>query len=562
MPSDPQQVYIVGNDGKTPIYNPEGSFHIWSMFELWLGPGHPGLRRYVPKLKDLVLDTDLMIWYRVVGHDVNMVAQLQRINEVVSHDIIDPILGVHPGGDSETYRIYIDKRVTPYAVTVDQRCWIPGSASTYAKVFRGVDLTDDGEIISHMYDPGGQILGNSIPLEPCNIPPEYGENLSIKSVPTFYTMADLPDREQVTLVCYRADGGVSYRRSLMVENSAFMAGANAEVKYITGISLECPFLSEADPRLIQLPINVLLQGVNMMGVVHYSDGSVSKMPVDGTKFALLGLENYIATQVDQEAHLVLRYRVSPNEIIYNAGQGEFTHKSEVYRIKTMQADGAYSVKLFGYPVWLNAVDGYTLRWYMYNADRGAVYDVTGMVEFSANNPAFNPTQYGIMQNLVVAVNLKNVNPVYRNYRHVQTIGIVLWGPGTNRTTNWTIAFDPGQIPPYGENNYAGLLMVNSNLYKLNVSMGAASKEEWLDRLYYRSKPILDQAREQTLPVPTHFRIKIGTNKVDFPVDQWNFDNSIGAGLSIDGTVFLEFIRRTPDTDLQLSVAAMPIYPLS
>ncbi len=555
---------IYGSDGKTPIYNPEARFSVWSKSELFMGmgTGSPGENRYVPKVGDLVIDMDLFLHYRVVGvNAATLVPQLQEMTPIRSGGEMtdeDLLLGVGPGTQSDTYRIYLDKSVIPYALAVDARLTVAGTMVSYARIFRGADLTQQGHVVSGFYDPAGNLLGNSIPLELVVMP--GGVNTSIKTVPVCYTMENLPDGEVVTAVFYSDAGHVVSKRQLLVENTAFIRSANLSTKYITDISLECPFLSSTDQTLINLPINVLLSGVNMMGVVHYSDGSTVRMPVDGGKFALLGMEGYIATVVNQQVPLVLRYRLSPDEVIYGAGIGEFAHKSKNYRVKTAQADGSYSVKLYGYPVWRNAIDGYRMQWFLYNGDRNVTYDVTGLVEYSSSGAAFNPLAYGVNQRLTVAVNLQSVNGAYRDYRHVQTMDVILWGPGTDRDdSNWTIAFDIGQNPVFGENNHGDLRFINANLYHLNIGLGAANIDEWLDRLYYRTKPLIDQFKEQVPPRPTHFRLRFGTFDLDYQIEQWNETHVIGNGLSDNGTLFVEFIKRTPLNDIQLSVAGLPLW---
>lgn len=547
-------------DGKTPIYNPTARFTVWALSEIYQGT--IGENRYVPKLGDLVKDMDLGLEYKVTAIDPStLLSTLQTINDIQSGDFDneDLLLGVGPGTQSDTYRVYLDMSVVPHALAVDARLSIAGTMSSYCRIFRGADLTEGGDVISGIYDTQGNLLSDTVPLELAFTP--AGDNYTIKTIPVCYTMDELPDGEVVTAVVYSSAGHVISKRQLLIENTAFIRAASSPARYITGISLECPFLSTSDNRLINLPINVLLTGVNMLGVVHYSDGTVVKMPVDGTKFALLGMDGYVATVVNQQAALVLRYRLSSDEVVYGHGSGEFPHISESYRIKTAQADGSYSVKLFCYPVWLDSVNGYTLRWYMYNGDRSVVYSVTNLVEISSTGPAFNPILYGVNQRLSVAINLQQVNGSYRDYRHIQTVEVILWRVGTDHSdTNWSIAFDIGQNPPFGTvPHYAALEFVNSNLYRLNLSSGAANLTEWLDKLYYRTKPLIDQQRELQAPEPTHFRLRYGPYDTTYQISEWNTTKQIGTGLSDNATLFIEFIKRTPLTDLQLSVSGVPVW---
>lgn len=555
---------ITGSDGVTPIYDPDGRFQIWNKNEIFMGPTGPGDKRYVPKINDMVVEPVPLTWYRVTNIDLaTLIPTLDELETVASGG--DPtdkdlLLGPGPGTPSDTYRVYLDTSVVPHAIRIDARCYIRGSENMYARLFLGSDISNEANIISMQYDSAGNIIGNKIPLELAEI--DNTTNIATKVMPTAYTMREIQDDERVTFVSYSADNRVTSKRQLILENSAFIASANVSTKYIVGISLKCPFLSAADPHRIDLPQNVLLTGLNMIGVVTYSDGSTNELPVDGTKFKMLGMESYLTTVVGHQAGVVLRYQLSANEISYGNQVGAVPFISQEYKIVTAQEDNAYSVKLFGYPVWQNSVAGYTLRWFLYNALRNVVYDVTNSIQYSPGAAPFQPKLYGALQTVVVSVNLQDVNGSYRNYRHAQTQQLILWGEGTMRTTNWTILFDQNQNPVYGLNLHADLTFVNYNYYKLKFGTGAQTKAEWLKRLYYDSKPIIDQFKEQTPPVPTHFRLRVGTQDYEYSVDAWNDEIIVGNGLNDNDTLIIYFISKNQSTDLQLSVAGMPVYQVT
>lgn len=563
MPTNPiNTAGIVGTDGMSPIYDPANKFKIYALKEIYLG--EIGENKYVPNPGDYVVDTDLFIWYEVTSVDPgtlipSLVVKRSNLDsgEFTEEEIL---LGVGPGIPNDTFRVYIDRSVTPHTLTVDQNLTINGSMTSHAKIFKGNDLSTETNVISLFYDNGGSLMGTSIPLEIVSQVPDGQVNYSIKTVPTCYTNRSLTDGDVVTVVFYSAAGHVVSKRQLLVENTAFIKRNNIGVRYVTGISLESPFLSQTNPKLINLPVNVLMEGINMRGVVHYSDGTVNKYPVDGTRFSVIGLNHFLPSIVSQNVPIVLRYRLGVNESAYNITVGEDRFITETYNIRTTVVDGAYSVKLFVYPVWRNVIEGYTLRWYLYNGDRDVVYDVTGMIEYSSAVPAFNPTAYGVSQRLAVAIDLSNVSGTYTNYRHVQSVDLVLWNQGTERSTNWTIAYEQNQNPVYGIDNHAKMTFINTNLYRLNISLDETDFDEWIDRIYYRTKPLIDPTRELNAPLPTHFVIKVLGQVFEFPISQWNQELTIGSsGINNNDTLFIEFIRKTPDTDLYLGVSGIPIY---
>lgn len=549
---------ISGSDGIAPIYQPEARWTLWNINEIYLGLD--GTNRYVPKVGDYVVDITTNEYRKVISLDASTMVPVMKMVQSINTGTFntnDILLGVGPGTQSDTYRVYIDKSVIPFTMAVDARLHVAGSMVTTCKIFKGSELTGDQQVISAFYDTAGNLLGQSIPLELVVMPNDI--NYAMKTVPVCYTTENLLDGEIVTAIFYSDAGHVVSKRQLLAENTGFIRSSNSSIKYITSISLESPFLSASDPKLIQYPMNVPLRGLNIMGIVHYSDGSTLRMPVDGTKFSIYGFEGYVATIVGQKFPLVFKYILSTNEVVYGATVANGRFITDTYKATTIKADGAYTVKLFGYPVWVNAVSGYRMEWYLYNLERNAVYLVTPYVTFNANTRVFDPITYGANQKLSVSVNLKNVNGSFNSYIHVQTIDITLVGPGTDRVSNWTVGFEPNQSPVYGFGNVAKTTLINQNLSKVNLASGATTKEAWLERIYYRTKPLMDDNKEVIAPEPNFFSLIVNGQEIQFPISQWNADITLTTTLPNSGTLFIKFFKRTNDNDIQLAVAGIPIW---
>lgn len=546
-------------DGVEPVYDPSERFRIWSLSEIYTGG--PGQNRYVPKVDDFVVDLTTFKWYQVTRLDqTTLIPTMREIKGALPNETISPddlLLGVGPGTISDTYRVYIDKSVMPYTMSVDKRLRFFGTTATAVKVWRGSDLTGNAKVISGLYSPSGDLLGQSVPLELAAM--DSAVNKAVKCIPTCYTTEDLPDGEVITIVAYADDGHVVSKCQLLVENTAFIPTADSSVKYITGISLESPFLSSADPSLLQYPLNVPLAGLSLVGVVHYSDGSAIRLPVNQTKFSIFGFSNYAATVVGQTFPLVLSYRLSDGEIVYGASVGENRNVTKAYTAQTLNKVGMYTPKLYGYPVWIDEINGYRLEWWLYDLDRNIASLVTPYVKINTNSQPWDPIGYGRKQSLAVSINLKDVFPSGQAYIHVQTIDIVLRQKGTERTTNWAIGFDPGQTILFGENNNATTRFINANMSTIDVTCGEATLDAWLNRLYFMTKPLTDQEKESTAPTPDYFSVGTAQWEAAYPIAQWNSVLTIGHVIPNSGTVFIKFFQRTPDTDIQLSVAALPCY---
>jgi hypothetical protein len=326
--------------------------------------------------------------------------------------------------------------------------------------------------------------------------------------------------------------------------------------------MESPFLSENDPDLLLVPMNVLVNNLSLMGVVNYSDGSKIRLPVDGTKFSIAGIQDqgYIATVVGQEFPIVLSYTLSSGEVAYGTSVGENNVFSRLYTGRTEKMEGVYTPKLFGYPVWIDEISGYRLEWYLYNLDRNLAQRVTEKVKYSATvGDLFNPTGYGYRQNLTVSINLNDVNGSFKSMNFAQTIDITLLGPGTDRTTNWTVGFSPNQNPPYGRDNSAEYKLINQNLSSVKINLSESVKETWLNRIYYQTEPLFDSQKEIKAPEPNAFAFVVNGVEQEFPIDQWSSELELSGTLDNSGTLFIKFFKNLDSGRLELGVSALPVY---
>ena len=548
---------ILGSDGITPVYNPNNLWKTWNLTEIYTGA--QGANRYVPNINDYVQNvTNGELFVVSTINPATMVAVLVPATTT-------PTTGVDPndtliGPTVETYRCYIDSSVVPAVVAVDARLHVKGSMVTSCKIFLGYDTSSTGTVISSFYDQSGHLLSQSVPLE--LVAEEGINNISIKTVPVCYTTQTVADGQPITVVFYSANGNVVSQAQLLAENTAFIRTTSSSLKYITSIAIESPFLSPSDPTVIQYPMNVPLAGLNLIGVVNYSDGSSIRLPVDGTKFTIFGFKNYVATIVGQKAPLVLKYQLSPGEIVYgatstNAGQNNFISLS--LSAVTENEDGNYTVKLYPYPVWNSTTIQYTLEWFMYTLERNIVYNVTPYVSFSSNSQPFNPTLYGVTQNLTVSINLNKVNPSYNSWNFVQTIAINLMQAGNNTSgTNWTIGYNPGQNPAFGLNNAAITTEVSSGLTLVNVSNGIDTLTDWLAAMYSLTEPLVDPVSETVAPTPNMFSILYNGQEFQYTIDQWSTTQQVGVAIQPFDTILLKFFLRTGSDDIQLAMAGMPV----
>jgi len=545
-------ILIAGTDGVVPIYQPEARWCIWGLHEIFTG--EVGAGKYIPKVNDYVIDYATFTTYIVDTLDlVTLIPTMRAINPINASNSFtenDILFGVGPGTQADTYRIYIDKSVTPYILAVDSRLKVAGTMTNYAKIFKGSMLTDDN-IVSKIYDNSGNYISHNVPLELVAI--DSHVNYSIKTVSVCNTTDNLLDGEVLTVVFYSDNGHVVSKRQLLVENTSFIRSLNASKKYVSSIHLETPFMSATIADRIDFPLNVPLNALNLIGVVSYSDGSIMRLPVDGSKFRILGLDQFVSTIVGQSINLVLSYALSANETAYAGVTSDNHYITEPYSMLTINPNNSYAVKLFGYPVWMDSVTGYSMTWWLFNLDRNIFFEVTPYVSFASNTGAYDPTKYGYLQRKSVSINLKDVSGAFKSFIHSQLVDIVLNGIPSASETAWTVTTDAtGGKLAYGNNIFAKKL---SNQL-INISSNIVSYNEWKEKVYLNTYPLINGISENAPPEPTHFIVKYGSNSIEQPIANWNADINIGIDIPLYKNVTVRFIKRTSTGDMQLSISAL------
>lgn len=554
---------ITGTDGVSPVYDESNKWAIWGLHEIY--NGGVGTNRYVPKLGDYVIDKDLYITYRVDAVDpvtyLSTLTQVRPYGSSFTLDADDVLFGVGPGTDADTYRAYYDASVIPHVLTVDQRLKIGGTGTSYAKLFKGSDTTATGHIVGMMFDNSGNYLTDQIPLELAAL--DSITNHAIKTIKPCYTTEPMTNGERITAVLYSPAGHVVSKRQLLLEETTFIRSGTSSTKYITHISLATPFLSQTNDATIEVPINVPVTSLNLMGIVHYNDGTQVTLPVDGTKFKIFGLDQYVSTVVGQQIDLVLTYSVGVNEqaIGGNVTLGG-TYVTEPYKLVTVAVQGSYSVKLFGYPYWVSSAIGYRMKWMLYNLDRNVVFDVTPYVYFNASNGPFDPKLYGFLQRLSVRVNLADVSGTFTPFIHTQSIDIFLKAPMDPSTQQdlWTVGLNVGLgNQMYGTGLFMKATSTGGTNWTIKLDSNQTVFDTWLTKVYKETYPLVNPVTETVAPDPTHFIVEVGGLSHEFTIDKWNSNNAITNPNIIEGdTAIIKFIRRVPSNDIQLAAAGLSI----
>ena len=537
-------------DGNTVIYDQEAPWRIWSLENIYMGTS--GLNKFVPKVGDHVWNLTTNEKFRV-AELINYIPRFEPIETADSEGSASLSAGV--GANPDTYRAHLDTTVVPHVMRVDGRLTVAGAELSYARIYRGTDTSSTGRVISRRYDGNGEFIDDKVPLELATL--NDNNNISLKYIPSFAVGEDIPEGASVTVVIYEEQGHVAHRRTLFVNHGSFTPGIEASREYITHVSLKSAFLSKTVENQIEVPQNVTLDAINVTGVVHYQSGKTVELPIDGDRMRILGMESFIATQPGDDVPLVLSYKLSPgeqSEFVSNDGK----HVNSTYKLLVTEHVGALSVKLAGFPRWRNDTQEYQMRWFLTDLDRSTAMDVTAYVLYNQSSDIFDPVGYGKAQNLSVRLNLKDASQALISYNHTTTETVQLLAAGTTQGTNWKIAFTPNQDPMFGQGLGAQCVMVNQNVWRVNVRSGFNSFADWLQAFFYNTKPLMNNRNETKAPEPTHMKVFTATGSTILDISAWNGEFSVGVNLAGQTNLQIEWIKRMGAVDLRLGVTCVPL----
>lgn len=538
------------------VQDPNREWTQWNIEEIFNGTTN-SIGLMVPNPNDLVYDIPNKKVFKVATVDYTTgISVLLNWDSIVDQSVNTEDRFLSNGSDNETFRVYIDTSVLPYTLAVDSSMHIYQSDASYIRLFKGTDTTAGGTVISAFYNQNGDLVSDQIPLEV--VASVNLNNIAIKAPKVGSCNRMLEDGDTVTAIVYSAVGNVVGHSPLKVMNTRFIRNASAASKYIRGIELKSPFNSLTDPSLIEFKVNTTINSANFMGIVHYSDGSSIERPVDGTKFTILGFNSLMNSFVGQRQPAILTYSLSPEESTFGTTVSANGMITQRYDFLTVPADGAYSVKLFIFPRWLDSSRGYHLDYWLYSLNRDRAQFVTPFITLSANSPAFDPTLYGVKQSITININLQTVDPSYNPYIHEQAFDIVLQRPGSSSTLPlWTMSYSYGQNPLYGINAKAELQDVGS-LWSVNIGHGSLSKEHWLASLYHAALPLYNPLLEIAAPQPTHMELVFKNRFYEYSIDEWNIDHFVVNDLTQGELLLIRFIKRTVNGDLMLGCAGLPV----
>jgi len=545
---------IVGTDGFTPLYQPDGRWATWSIHEIYRGGF--GQNKFIPKINDYVIEPETFTTYKVT--DLNIVTyipELTKISPNIESRQTDILLA--ETNNCDFFRVYFDKSVTPFTLAVDGMLKIYGSTASYARIYKG-PFIDNTQIISRVYDNSGNFISHDITLS--TVAFNTHTNFAIKSVPTCNTTEEeLKDGEVVTIVIFDASGKVLSRRLLVVENTTYVAQAFNEQRYITQIFLRSPFISNTNSTEIQYPINLPLTGFNPIAVVQYNDGTQIEHSLSNSRFSLHGLDQFISSIIGHRVPLVLSYKLGPNEAALASVSSDGVYITTPYTLIVTNTDTSYNVKLFIFPKWIDRVNGYTFEAYLLNLDRNIIFNVTNKIYLASNSPSFNPLAYGITQRLIFNLDLSTVSGIFNSFLHTQTVDIILRAaPDDTFASNiWEVGT---QIPVSFGYFGANLKAQRNNITQRSITIhnNFTTVLEFLNHLYYPTDPLINILTEDAPLIPSHIEVTYNDESVIKPIDEFNTQFTFNQDIRLNSNVRITFLRQSIGQFFKLSVAVLTV----
>lgn len=559
MTSQLQQAHVIGTDNIRPVYDENSTFRIWGVDDIYVGL--EGDRRFVPKVKDYVIRPETYeTWIVTHVNQDTLVPTLEPIKPFglgANMSETDVLFGVGPGTQAQLLRVYINRSSYPYRVTVDTHCFVGGQQNAYAVIYKGGDPTVGGEPISRIYDTSGNFISVEVPLEMVAL--DSHVNHSLKIVQECFTTVDIKDGEPLYVVFYNQANVPTSKAMLLAENTTHIRGLDIQRKFVTGISLESPWLTASDSNVLSFPLNIPLDALDLVGVVHYNVGDPLRLPVDGSKFAMAGLDGFVSSIPSEKFDLTLIYNLSPEEISY-AGQGMYVDRKVTapYSVITKVIEPGYTVKLFVYPFWDANINGYRLRFWMYNLARTSFTEVTDFVTYPSDQEVFDPRGFGYKQRIQVNLNLRRLSSAYKPMIHTQMFEVTLFGGPQDSDTPWVVTSQLSpNLPGFGRDVYARRVSGT----RINLKSNRTNRDDWLRDFYYNADPLVDRRSEVKAPEPTHFWISSDSGATwtqYFLNDSWNADLLVKSSLKAYDSLLIRFTRPVLASQMELGISSVVV----
>lgn len=539
-----------------PIIDLNRGFTVWGEHQIYTGPNGAG--QQCPNVDDKVWSWthgDMRVLSLNVDTGISVIEPWYRPVNNADSDGLDILLGNGGHSPEEYYLLHVDNSVRPATLTPDAKLRMYRKDADHVKYVLGYYDEQTEIVISKQYDGSGNYVSDKVPLE--ILQADEPNTVTVVTPVRAHTTHTLLQGQIVTCIAYNEQSGEISTTKLTVNITALFAKGLNSARYVVGIALKSPWMRD-DSNILDIPVNLPVSSMGLMGEVTYNNGDKVQHPIDGTRFSLYGLDNYIASVPDYNHTLILSYQFDANEVSTTQSSTDSLHETKGYTIHTLPAKHEYNLKLYVYPHWDG--NGWVLRYYLANLSRSQIVEVTDLVQYgSGSTSSFNPTLWGIEQTFTASIRLDEVDASFSAYRHVQSFKVVLFGtPKISNNASWMVHYQDGGDDAYGESLNAEQRLVTVNDYAFKIGSGAATQDGWLAKAYRDIVPLYDREVESSAPNPTHFDVVVGTERKRYEISMWNETLNFETNLYTGALLPIIWIMETEHQDLHLGMSGLMV----
>lgn len=539
-----------------PVYNPNAMFQLRLWDQIYTGKNNVGagnIGRYVPNLGDQVLDWETG-YYRVTNVDPGtLLSTLVPWSAPVrgGATAADFIMGVGPRFPQQGYFIYVNNNANPPVLNVDSGFYTRYPNTAHFRVFVGNDPLPNTEVLSATYGSAGNYIDDKIPaiqlLDSAGLPAWVPDSAFAKRA--------IQDGEILTLVGYDVNGNTTGIATFTGRNTSMVRASNTTQYLIESVELHGNTVDRTAMQ-VKCPVNATLDSIVLQCQVNYKGGTSVVKPIDGVKIRLVSNGNYMPTSPDINQPGTLIYNLDTTEAYEGSTDNEQRFISAQYTIVADPVADAYGFKLCSYPYWSTTLNIWAWRHYLHDLDHDAVYDASNIVQLAANSNPVDPKLYGTLQEVTWALDVSRVDPRFNPYQHVQTMWATLYADGTvKNTTNWTVLFEQG-YDTFGRNLQCISSYVSSGVYQMDITSGAVTLSEWLQRVYINTRPLYNSHNEGGPLTPTHFVMQVAGIRKRFAIARWQDVLQFEAPGTVGDIATLHFTQEVDGQDRYLSSAGL------
>lgn len=475
--------------------------------KVYMGPSSTPEQNLIVNKGDLILDIPRMRFY-TVSHVNNNVPTLKLFDVVagspgsIGSDLMHSLSNYNP--DVSTSAFY-NPNVTPKTIVLDSDYYLTGTDHSYGILYRG-RLTAEQTQFAEELSRNLANTSSQIPID------AVGTNPGIRRPQTIYTNKNVNTGDEVTFISYTNATGISGIKHFTVVSTDAVRAPDINQDYIVDVLLVSPMVTNDHPTTIQLPSNISVNSTGFQARLLYHSGNYSPlMNIDGTKIKLLGLDDFNTSYGGPASQASLVYYPDPDEPCINMGNSGNPFIMRTYDIVTVLANTDYSFKIYLVPKWDAINNKYIPEYWLTNFNHEFATNLTEMgVTVNAQKEGGGSVDWSLPNTemtIDLSINIKDVFPALDHYIFTQRLKVRLEPPMSNLVTNrpWQINYLGSEtMNIFGNRDnlkFFGSYVGGKNL---DISAGATTRAEWLDRLYVSLSPVWDTEMDEHMPMPTDF----------------------------------------------------------